>query len=160
MTTIHNWWVKDQYQIGFTIGTVFGAIGKMLQAAISGLASMAGTALQTTMSNAWLLMTPGGHAQLATMIALAEQADAKHWASDRKHETFLAGLAAGVQRAYSGPTSPTIHLHIENVNVQGTKQGAMEFINQAANHAKTALGTLSLGAPQRPTVSGLVFGSP
>ena len=141
---ILNWWNRSQGVIGYTIGYVFGSIGRMISAAISGLIGVAGAAVSTLLGNIYLLATPGGQTQLAGLIAASAVQAQKNF--DRtQHQTFGGGLGYGLSAGSSGsayrPNGTQIHveLHSPNFNFPpGTPQ----------QHAETFFDLLT-SPPQR-----------
>lgn len=118
VTAVHNWWVHNQYGIGYTIGKAFGTIGKMLQSAISGLIAVAWAGIQTTVSNVWELATIGGRVALAHQVAKAQEQTAKQWLAAPGSQSFGSGFTSGFSSAFNAPAPVHIDLSGATFNLQ------------------------------------------
>lgn len=105
--TIAVWWNNNRYSIGYAIGYAFGAIGRMLVAAITSLASTA----QWAMSNIWMAaVDPNSYAK-----ALGAQLQLE---LSKQKGTLGQGWATGLGAGYSGGQYGGYTVHINGMTVQ------------------------------------------
>lgn len=100
IVAVQNWWNRNQYGIGYAIGSAFGTITRMLIDAISRLGNAIGSAVGTFMGNLYLLISPYGNIQLERMIR-ASWAQALKNKDPRQYPGFLQGWVAGGSAAFN-----------------------------------------------------------
>jgi hypothetical protein len=167
-TAIHNWWIKNQYTIGYTIGVAFASIGKLLQSAIMGLYSGAKAAVSTLVLNSWELLTPGGQAALGAQVAAAQAKAQQQWVAGGGM-TFGSGLQSGINHVWGGaPVHPTINMYINDPNFHfpnGTspehaRKSAGEMFDAVLEHARAHAKTTGIFNPISPHYPPYSFHSP
>lgn len=161
-TNVHNWWVNNQYQIGYTIGVVFATIGKMLQNAIMGLVSGTGSAISTFASNWSMLLSPGGQQRLMQLMLQNAQKAQGQWNAGPGTRTFGAGLQSGMNSVFGpGAAKPVINMYINDPNFHfpnGTtpehaKKSAGQLFDTLLEHARTHGGTTGIQFATHPYFS-------
>lgn len=168
-TAIHNWWVKNQYQIGYTIGSAFAAIGKMLQSAIMGLFSSAWAAIRTTAFNFWELTSPAGQVTLAQQIAIAQMQAQKQWLAGPGTQTFGSGFYSGWNNVFApsaaGHQGPVVNMYINDPNFHfpnGTnpdhaRESAGQMFDELLKRAQHASATHGVHEPVTPFSAPFAF---
>lgn len=94
VVTVANWWNRNKYGIGHTIGVAFGTIARMLIDALKAVGNAVGSSVRTLFGNLYLMLTPGGNAKLQQMMGAAWAASLKN-VDLRKYPGFFQGLSQG-----------------------------------------------------------------
>ena len=98
---IMNWWTLNKYKIGYTIGYAFGEIGRMLEIAIKAMATAASAAGRSFLSNAYLMLTPGGGIEMGRRMDAA-WTDALKQRVISNNPGFISALVAGASAGHAG----------------------------------------------------------
>jgi hypothetical protein len=165
MVTVFNWWNRNKYGIGYAIGVAFGTIARMLIDAIKFLWSAISASVRTLWSNLYLMLTPGGNAQLQTMMGAA-WANAMKNIDPRKYPGFFAGIYQGTAQG-AGYKDVQVHMGGQTFQIMvppgTTQQQAKQIADQAMARMRSEIRRSgdTLVSPREPRIHsvGLVGAS-